>query len=976
MPDAPSNESPSPQSSKQIGAAKAQLDYTRSLVMNRAREGRVAPPEPVSAPPSSDLIESSYQRGKTTPQAENLLKTLKDRTTQYLKETFVPSYELKGSDKVTTDGQTRTRFFAPAIDDIRTMHADPRNAREEAQKTVKGIFGQLTPDEYDVARRYIFLRDAHENITRDMEHRPGFDAGTVTDEINKLEPIIAQHPDIQQSLDSYKRVMNSMRDVGVEEGLMHKVDREWYFPHTILDFTDLLSGNKKILGVTVPRVTAGGVRWNTPSNFKQRLGSARDISTNLADQMENYLTDVSTQLVRRRKLNELGALYDIHNNPQFKDKLGNPVTHVKEVDQVPPGFVKWDPNASGARFRASSMAERYIGEMMDFGSLDALANHVGVDPVEFRQALEAVGIDNPENLTRKLGASLLPEEGRHVYVVPEELAKTMNKAVDRVNNAESLGLSAQLTRRWKSVVLNMAPVRYNFRNFIGDFNRMYAQFGNEVLDGKRWARVTRSVHDYYSKGLIDDLMQQMLDHGISSSGRIQSEYMLSRTDPTMRSLEHGLDQSNLKKASDAVWKVLSYLPEKSSVREDIVRGIITDMNNSRLADGKPLLAGVADKELVKGLQDRGEHRRAVSYISRKSLLDYGDFTPTENRWRNGWMPFYSWASGNTQFWSTLAKNAATAPMTDGSPLARATAGATLKGAAGMAAVYATVHAWNDLVMGQAEDQLPENVQKQLHFILPDYAHWQQTGDFRAAKDDEGRIKYWNTPDALDDFLTYVGIDQAIPEAMSLMRGTVSKDEWARRQREHFGWMGGAVPKGPVRTVLSQLGPAQQLVMQGIGGKRLFPDPLAPSDIPNDQRLSAMRDVFGLSALPGVEDVANAGTPGTNIFQPSTKLWDVGKQLGFGSAREPNLYMTGGATLPEADLIRRINQKTSDLSKLKSDLTAEMALKSNRQLDAGARQQRFGQRMVEIQQLTDELKDLGQRYQNLARTHRFHTANPR
>lgn len=958
--------------------------------MARSKAGRLVPPppkkpgapttpggsEPFESP--NELIESAYQRGKVGLDQTSLIDRIKQRALRELRDTFVTQPELKGSDAVTTDGKTRTRFFAPVIDAIRTLHSSPRNARAEAQKLTSAIFKNLEPDEYDLTKRYLFLRDAHENVTRGMERRPGFDAVSVTNEINRLQEQVDANPDVQQAVSSYKNLMNSVRDLAKGEGLMHNVDREWYFPHTILDFTDLLGSNRKIMGVTVPRLSAGGIRWKTPRNFLARTGSARDISTNLADQMENYLSDVFTQIEKRKVLNRLGEQYDVRNNPTYKDKLGNAVLHVEAAEQIPPGFIEWDPNKGFARLRASSMAERYLGEMMDYGGLDELAKHLQINPVEFRQALEHVGIDNPEALTRKMGASLLPDVGRK-YVIPEEMARTLDKAVDQINKTETLGLSEHLVRGWKSVVLNMAPIRYNFRNLLGDTQRIYAQFGNEALDHKSWARVTRSVHDYYSKGLIDPLYQQMLDYGVSSSGRIQSEYMLSRSDQHLKLLEHGAEEGGFEKFADKAWKALSFLPEKSSAREDVVRGVLMDMNTKRLAEGKPLLTGTADRELVQGLLDRGENQRAIAYIARKSLLDYGDFTPRENQWRNGWFPFYAWASGNFQFWNTLARNVGRGAVEGSSaaPMARASSMAAMKGAAATAVILGTVRLWNEKVMGDWEEKIPENIRSTTHFILPDYDHWSKTGEIQPAFNDEGKVRYWSTRDALDDFMTFLGLDTAVPEAFSVARGTLSKDEYVRRQREYAGW-----GKGAARTVLSNLGPREQMLSQMVLGKRMFPDPLNPTDIAPDQRAGALRDVLGLSALPGVEGTFGAASPGTDIFQPSTKVYDVPKQLGFGSAREPTIFMHGqlknpsheGLTVYEADLVKRIQQKQFELRELEGRMTREYSMQSNRQLDQSTRDSNLAARQAEIQEIVGNLKELANRLTTLQRTRRHAAAN--
>ncbi len=946
--------------------------------MGRAREGRLTPPSDDPPVPvdigeqlpdgDADFIEKAYRRGKVSTDDLGVLERLRHQFLQGLRTTFVTQPELKGASVVTTDGKTRTRYFSSAIDRLRTLHSAQRNARSEAQKTVSALFRNLTPDEYGAVNRYLFVRDALENVARGIERRPGFDESTLTQKLAELQAEVDVKPDAQRAIESYQQLMQSVRDHLVAEGFMPEVEapREWYYPHTVIDFTQTLG--RKIFGITVPRLSSAGIRWKTPRNAMKRAGSSRDISTQLADQMENYLADVFTQIEKRRVLRQIGEQFDVRNNQTFTDAQGNPVTYAEHGNQIPPGYVRWDANRGYSRLRASSVAERYLGEMIDYGGLDELARVYKVDPVEFRAALEQVGIDNPEALVKSLGATMLPPE--NIYVIPEELARTMDHTIDTMNTAESRGLSEILVRGFKTAVLNFMPIRYNFRNMVGDLQRMYTQYGPEILDADLWKSVAKSVHGYYKEGTIDALTQQMLDGGVSSSGRIQSEYMLSQIDPHLKLLEHGIESNNLKVAADQIWRLLKVIPEASSAREDIVRGVLVEMNNRRLARGDQLLYGVADKELVQGLLDNGEPQRAVNYIARKSLLDYGDFTPRENKWRNGIFPFYAWAAGNFQFWASLAREVGTGGARK--MLGRGTTGllvggstkALVSGTVNSAIILASIRAWNDMIMGDDEERLPQTVQSRLHFVVPDYEHWSTTGELRALKDDEGKTVVWATSDALDDFLTYLGIDTAVPEAMSVLRGTLSKDEWLERQKEHFGW--GLA--GPARTALGQLGPLPNALTQVVAHKRLFPDPLNPQDIPPEQQGSTLRDVAGLASVPGIEGAVGALTPGGDVFQPAMKAWDIPSQLGLRSFRTPSIYQEHGMTMYEADLVRQIQAKMGQLHDLQGRMVREKSMRANRQLDPETRQKNFDTRLDILENsLVEELKQLTHRYQTLRRS---------
>lgn len=952
--------------------------------MARAKQGRVgSPPKPPTAGPPAgapaspgasgkkpNVLEVAFERGKLGPQ-DNAFSRVLQRAKDAVRETFIPQHELVGNDEL-VKGKTRTRFFAAAKNTIRKLHSQVRNVREENQKVLKSLWKNLTPEEYKDASYYVFLRDAHENILRGTEHRPGFTATEIADEINRMAQKVQNNPDLQIALDSRQKLMHGVRDMLQQEGFyMGDVPREWFMHHDLVDFIDTDVKRKP--------PASGGLRAREVGSVKKREGSARDIKTDLIDVDERYLTETMTMLEKVKELRKVSEMYDIRNNPKEGFKIG-------QQGQPPKGYVTRDITSGFSRLHTGSIAERYLAETIDFGGLDKLAKHYGFTPKEFQQALTQIGITDPESLARKLGTGeLIPTKESNKYIIPEELARTMDNAVDQLNKKELRGVSEHLVRFWKTLVLNLAPVRYNFRNLTGDVQRMYVQFGNEAFDPALWRKAVQSTVDRYKNDRVDPLGQIMLKEAVSSSGRTLSETSLATIDPHLRNLEHGLQTGDLKQMTSKVWEFMRKIPELSAMREDIVRGVITEMNIRRMERGESPLTGVADKEMVKGLLDVGDKEGAIGYISRKSLVDYGDLTPRENKWRNGWMPFYAWASRNFQFWANLPKQMKDAGGRD--QLARQSGMATLKGAAVTATILSSIRLWNELVMGEYEENLPENIRKTSHFIIPDIEHYNRTKEFKPLFDKNGKVTVWQTADALDDFMTMLGIDKLAPEAFAVNRGTLTKDEMAKRQREHMGWSpGGAfIPgKAPARALLNQTGPMGQALTQTVAGKRMFPDPFNASTIQPEQSMSALRDVLGLSALPGVEGAFDFLNPGADVFQPTVKTHDIPGQLGIKHVQEPNIFMrgqmqTGGlpkVTVYEADLIKRLEQTESELNELGGRMMREKSERSNRQLEPEVRDENFMKRQLRLQELVGTMKDLGERLKTLRRTRRYNDSNPR
>jgi hypothetical protein len=386
------------------------------------------------------------------------------------------------------------------------------------------------------------------------------------------------------------------------------------------------------------------------------------------------------------------------------------------------------------------------------------------------------------------------------------------------------------------------------------------------------------------------------------------------------------------------------------MREDIMRGMIYDMNMTRAKEGKSMLTGVADKDIVQGLLSRGDYEGAAGYIARSSLGDYVDLTAFERKYRSNLLPFYGWLKVNTQFWGGLTKavrnGAAEGAGTRGSALA------TAKGAAITLSLMGMARAYNELVHGDIEERLPENIRKTSHLVLGED---KETG--------EPIVVSLN--DAMDDMLTILGVDKAIPEAYSVMRGTLTPIEYLQRQRENFAF-GGVVPgKGLTRQLLTQLGPVPQVLTQGVLRKRMFPDPLNPSDIPPEQFASSIRDILGVGAFGLDKFATDVDLTRGQAFQPTTAFFDVPRQLGYRRTRTPTVIQeSGAATRYGADMIKQLGRIEQEMNDLEGRYSRLVGGEANRQLDPEARTKMAEALTRQREKLIEQYKELAGRYQRL------------
>jgi len=206
--------------------------------------------------------------------------------------------------------------------------------------------------------------------------------------------------------------------------------------------------------------------------------------------------------------------------------------------------------------------------------------------------------------------------------------------------------------------------------------------------------------------------------------------------------------------------------------------------------------------------------------------------------RNGLAPFYAWLKINSSFWPQLVARQGLGQFARHGGLAGARSAVYLASRVGF--FYAATNAWNNLVMGEQEDSLPDYLRRRWHF---------NTG----VRDEEGRYITLTDPTALDDFLVTIGLDGATPELRQLIQGQLTWPEYLERRGEDMA-------TGPLRAVITRFGPEVTLPA-ALLGKNLFPDPFNPRDIPaHDFVPNALQQVGVPLALSEAARAAWHGDP--------------------------------------------------------------------------------------------------------------------
>lgn len=958
-------------------------------------------------------IEGTYERTKRVRTA-----TLGERLREARKgwrAVFVTSPELKGDDVVAVrDGRplTRTEFFAVGADQKRLTHPLHRTKLEEAQGILTSIFSTLrTPEQYDLFQRRVMVDEAleaharnaefetnaarareaaelHEALKADPEtpkdlltraklarheanvalkagpqfenREPGETAEAMQAEAERLDALMT--PEVQSAYDRHLQAVHAFRDELIARNIIAPNAREFYFPHYILD------AMKETQGANLPR--GRGLAKTRAGSTRQRVGG-REWSRDYLAAMGKYLTETSEMLARHDMLDEIAMRYHVTSNPMdhvLRKPAGggkSPMELYKESGIIPPGYVNYTLTTGLTSRRMTSPGERYFGELID-NVLPEVAKKFGVSAYELRAAMDPRFARMRES---RAGAARINDEvpmhGLDV-VIPKELADelTVLGAIERkvgiLQKAEKgMGL-------FKSTVLQVTPVQYNKDNFVGDFQRALAQFGPvEMFNGRRWREAFEEVKAAYLKRRFSGDWQDASKYGLMSSGYVATEAHHWAEMPAFERLfPEGHDfRTAIPRATKGLLRALGRF---SHAREDMTRLYVYKMNKERVSAGKDVLTGTLDRTALRGLVEGEEPARVFAAIARKSLIDYGDFTPSEELLSNTMIPFYRWAKGNLSFWlKDLPVTTAKALQHTATGRANSSDVAVLSGVATITALALTARAWNSQ-FGDYEEKMPEGTQTMTHVIIPS-GDTDANGNMIPLLNAEGRPYVLHVKDAMDDALDFINAGDIIPDAKAVLDGAIDPKEFVSRRIENSKFRGVPFVKGPIDYLGRAMGPVLT-VPTAVMGVKTFPSVTEARPVPEEQRHELMAGALGVRGVPFVGSVIEAlspnsvVTPNTSIFDsPAGRTADVPGQLGL---RTPQLLRRPRI---ENDLIIEIRRTQGELNALKGDIKRVSGGLSLPQLTDPQQRARAARLERILQTKADKLRRLAERYHAIQRT---------
>jgi diguanylate cyclase (GGDEF)-like protein len=403
---------------------------------------------------------------------------------------------------------------------------------------------------------------------------------------------------------------------------------------------------------------------------------------------------------------------------------------------VPEGYTVWQPKQGTQFYQTMSLPERVITEILEKGEGDVSAE-------DLRSILAVAG-----PLTQ--------------WVLPEEVAFTLDNFKDYMDEGYAAKLAEKLLNKWKQwILLNpFRAVKYMLNNATGDLDVALASYPRAL----RYApQAAADLYRYViKKETATPEIREALELAVIDSGISVHEIPDIKAAEFFKHLRPADDAGLWEKTAGKGWDTIK---NWNTWREGILRLAMYRYVKDEQAAGKTLYGASKREELDDVGERRGPNARAAK-LARELIGDYGAVTATGQYLRRRVIPFWSWMEINAPRYVRLYKNSAWEGVSKG----RLATGLGVKGGLAAAkltvraaALYATVQLWNFAFHRDEEKDLGEQ-RKQVHVIL--------------GRDDEGFVKSIRFQGALSDALAWLGLENLPFDFVDMYQGKKTGGELA------------------------------------------------------------------------------------------------------------------------------------------------------------------------------------------------------
>lgn len=484
-----------------------------------------------------------------------------------------------------------------------------------------------------------------------------------------------------------------------------------------------------------------------------------------------------------------------------KEILGD--KYVTWEDIIPEGYVKWQPREGHAFYFGYSIPEILAKQLFE-GNMEQL----GIKPEDIKVVLVQ-------------GAKYTE------MVVKEEVALTL----DNLSKNEQPNPFQQILTLWKQWQLLMPrrAFKYNVRNFTGDIDALIA--GNPSAIKKvpqAWKELKQVFFDPTAE--MPPMFKKWFECG-GLQGLFQSQEIsdINRLRKFKHLMDQKLERQPIEKLTDMPKKVwLAYFDftrNMTDFREAILRYacFLDYYEQLEKNNGKPDNYGASIREEIDAIRDITDK----AYLLSNQLIGaYDEVSVVTKTLAKYLLPFWRWNEVNFVRYVRLFRNA----YQDGKLMASIGRKASMlpvksifiaanmgKFLVKVSLFSAIVTLWNLLMFGDAEDDLPEDVQDRFHIIL--------------GKDEES-IYYFSRLGALQDFLDWFGLDIIPRHVRDLLNN-----------RKTIGDILKEMALSPFNKAITALGPYVSIPVGLVLKRKIYPEPFE-STVVRD-RVEFLFESFGL-----------------------------------------------------------------------------------------------------------------------------------
>ncbi|MBR1485749.1 MAG: hypothetical protein IJ597_00655, partial [Synergistaceae bacterium] len=750
-----------------------------------------------------------------------------------------------------------------AKEEFRALKNRVSAAQKQAAKTFKENLGKLNDYEMDLFGRMRLLDDLvwRKNKVKDAKLPFNFTDESLRSEHERFKKMVEENPKVKAAIEAEERVNRGITGefVSLAKELGFKIDdifsNPHYYRHIVLEYANaagvvrdgknggFITGDSSDPAVRKMREILGR------DYMKRYKGSDKDISTDYTQANFEVRAQMLADIEVMKTIKKIKQQYD--KSSECKEVLrkvlygdGNKFNQGESVnlsEVIPEGYEIFTPAGSGLVKMTNSVHENIIMQ-----GIQEQADKYGV-PIDEILSTEMLATDE--------------EIFNQLLVLPKEIAVTFKEMAKSRNRSTIGAIAKKITGAWKTwatVANPLRTLRFNLRNFTGDFDAMIAGKPNAIkfipraIKELASSEATQDLQDFLNRqsgniAIGDFVFEndeiQKLDEAFKNTPKKRGEKEITIGGKTLKKKDIKEFQKAVKNAKNTgnltvgetefsskeveeikqaieglkngekvsskkiglLKKLFNWEVRGSEFRENILRyaAYLSYLDDMKKNKGMPLTYGASIKEEVLAI---GDLKDRAAKMSNELMGAYDQVSEFGKGVSDMLIPFWRFQEVNLRRYYRLLKNGFKGDnsgefakrllisQTTKIPFYAVSAASTM----GKILLFSTlVQAFNRFVFPDDDDELPNDVKYRPHITLGKY---------------NDRVYYFDRIGSLADAADWLNLDSIFIDVPQLMNGQLSPGEYVKKMCQ-----------APVNKFIGQLNPMLKMPIELAVGRSLYPD---------------------------------------------------------------------------------------------------------------------------------------------------------